>query len=86
MLISFKAGLANLVDGILTPDPRRGLLRVVEQEDLVHLQWGERRQSGAFQPEIDLVVFPEEAVLLLASPKAQLLHISLAHLENGAVS
>lgn len=62
-LISFKAGLANLIDGVVTPDPRRGEVRVVavEADGLLHFQWRERKSLGPSGPEIDIVIFPEEA-------------------------
>lgn len=65
--MSFKAGLAHLIDGVLTPDPRRGLLRVivVESEALLRVQWGQRSEGLApLQPDIDFVILPEEAELV----------------------
>lgn len=48
----------------VTPDTRKGLLRVIKTEDgLLHLEWWERKDSGnADAPEYDEIVFPDEAV------------------------
>ncbi|WIA41801.1 hypothetical protein OEZ86_009133 [Tetradesmus obliquus] len=48
----------------VTPDTRKGLLRVIRTEDgLLHLEWWERKDSGnADAPEYDEIVFPDEAV------------------------
>ena len=62
VFIEFRAGIAYFIDGQVTPDTRKGMLRVVLTEDLVHLQWLVRVGREAVEPpEIDIVIFPEEA-------------------------
>ena len=79
VLLSFRAGIANLIDGVITPDPRRGLLQVVSSGGLLHIHWLERSANGPTEPpEIDTVIFPEEAdfvkVILLQSSTAPHTH------------
>ena len=63
-LVQFKAGVLNLIDGVLKPDTRKGLIRVIRDEhDLLHFQWGERDAAGGIEEdaEIDQIGFPGEA-------------------------
>lgn len=64
VLVTFKAGIANLIDNVVTPDTRRGELRVAieHNEGLLHFQWLVRGSTGAIEPPVlDIVVMPEEA-------------------------
>lgn len=55
-----RAGVLKRNDRMLTPDTRKGRLRViVDDEELVHFQWLERDVD---KPEIDIVIIPGEAV------------------------
>ena len=46
----------------MVPDERRGKLRLCKDTDgLTHLQWGTRAPDMPFAPELDLLVFPQEA-------------------------
>ncbi len=65
IMVEFRAGIACYVDGQVTPDTRKGMLRVALIEDLVHLQWLVRAgREATGPPEIDIVIFPEEADVL----------------------
>lgn len=94
-LVQFKAGVLNLIDGVLKPDTRKGLIRVIRDEhDLLHFQWGERDAAGgmAEDAEIDQIVFPGEAefqkvIGKLQAPYArQLALIATGHLEKGELT
>ena len=62
VMLEFRAGIANLSEGSVTPDPRKGMLRVAVIEELIHFQWLNRTGKAAIEPpELDIVVFPEEA-------------------------
>lgn len=63
-IVEFRAGLMALADGRLAADPRKGLLRVAQDEaGLTHLLWYERDAAGgaAAAPEKDVVIFPGES-------------------------
>ncbi|KAI7839776.1 hypothetical protein COHA_006576 [Chlorella ohadii] len=57
-------GLMALTDGRLVADPRKGTLRVCQDEaGLSHLCWHERDAAGAAaaEPAVDLVIIPGES-------------------------
>ena len=56
--LSFKAGLVELKDGTATPDKRRGTVRLLTQESLLHLQWLTRPGDSV---EVDLLLFAGSA-------------------------
>mmetsp|Transcript_42247 Transcript_42247/g.100221 ORF Transcript_42247/g.100221 Transcript_42247/m.100221 type:complete len:314 (-) Transcript_42247:181-1122(-) len=60
-LVAVKAGLLRPYEGKLSPDKRRGLLRVaVVEPNVRQLQWCERSSDGACKdPEEDLLVVPQ---------------------------
>lgn len=61
VVAQFRAGKLVRDGGKMTPDLRQGVLRVVAGADeLTHFTWGARDSS---EPEIDVIVFPEEAKL-----------------------
>lgn len=61
-MLEFRAGLAHLAEGRVTPDSRKGMLRIAMAEDLMHLQWLGRQGLAAVEPaEVDMVIFPGEA-------------------------
>lgn len=73
ILIEFRAGIAYFVDNQVTPDTRKGMLRVALIDDLVHFQWLSRIGKEAVEPpEVDFVIFPEEADIV---PVLSLIHI-----------
>jgi len=62
VIVEFRAGIAMYIEGAVTPDPRKGMLRVVNIDSLLHLQWLVREKREAIEPpEVDIVIFPEEA-------------------------
>lgn len=62
IMLEFRAGIAILSGGSVTPDPRKGMLRVAVIDELVHFQWLNRVGKAAVEPpELDIVIFPEEA-------------------------
>jgi hypothetical protein len=62
VLAEFRAGTAVLTNGAVIPDSRKGILRVVSMDSLIHLQWLVRERREVIEPpEIDIVIFPEEA-------------------------
>jgi len=64
-LVQLRAGKLILDGGVLKPDTRKGLIRVIRDEhDLLHFQWGERDAAGALvgELEIDQIIFPGEAI------------------------
>lgn len=64
VMLEFRAGLAIFANGQVTPDPRKGMLRIALVDDLVHFQWLNRVGKDAVEPaELDIVIFPEEANL-----------------------
>ena len=90
VIVTFKAGRLLLDGKVLRPDPRRGRLAVIQSEDgLVHVEWRERNgddsiTSTSSSPEIDTVVFPEEAHLEQVCVKALDLDIgSFQHESRG---
>jgi len=56
--LSFKAGLVELKDGTATPDKRRGTVRLLTVDQLLHLQWLTRPGDAV---EIDLLLFAGSA-------------------------
>ncbi|KAK9809199.1 hypothetical protein WJX72_011241 [[Myrmecia] bisecta] len=69
VLVEFKTGRLSLDQGKLVPDPRKGLLRVIKEDSLVHVQWFERSASGtAAEPETDIILFPGDAQLAAIGP------------------
>lgn len=57
-LVEFRAGRMSMVDKMVHPDPRKGLLYIYQSEDgLIHFCWKERNSSRA---EDDLIVFPDD--------------------------
>lgn len=81
LIIAAKAGRLNLVGGkTLVPDPRRGLLRVVQSDEgLLHVEWLVRdasESSGQTEPEMTSVIFPEECRLEQASKRTCLSSIT----------
>lgn len=58
-LFEFRAGKMIVRGTHVTPDPRKGLVRLVKAEDtLLHFQWWDR---ATFTLEDDQIIFPEEA-------------------------
>jgi len=58
-LISFRAGKMFKEGGLVRPDKRKGLIQLMQTDDmLIHFQWKDRA-TGAL--EEDLVIFPDEA-------------------------
>ena len=57
-LLSFKAGVVELKDGTASPDKRRGTVRLLIQEQLLHLQWLTRPGESV---EHDLLLFAGSA-------------------------
>ena len=70
-LVEMRAGLMVLDDSKLKADPRKGLIRlIIDDQDLVHFQWLERTSTGAAAtttPEVDTILFGGEAVFEKAS-------------------
>ncbi|KAG0555844.1 hypothetical protein M758_11G006600 [Ceratodon purpureus] len=59
VLLEIRAGKMIASGTRVTPDPRKGLIRLVKAEDtLLHFQWWDRT---TFALEDDQIVFPEEA-------------------------
>ena len=56
--LSFKAGLVELKDGTATADKRRGTVRLLSQDSLLHLQWLTRPGDAV---EVDLLLFAGSA-------------------------
>ncbi|PRW33310.1 adhesion molecule [Chlorella sorokiniana] len=64
VIVEFRVGLMSLADGRLVADPRKGVLRVCQDEaGLSHLCWHERDAAGATaaEPAVDLVIIPGES-------------------------
>ena len=62
VIVEFRAGIAICIEGNVTADPRKGMLRVVNIDGLLHFQWLLRDKREAIEPpEVDIVIFPEEA-------------------------
>ncbi|GBF95298.1 26S proteasome regulatory subunit [Raphidocelis subcapitata] len=63
LLAEARLGLLLREGKTLTPDTRKGMLRVIRTEDgLVHLMWAERTDGGVkAEAERDVIVFPDEA-------------------------
>ncbi|KAH9553888.1 hypothetical protein CY35_08G036400 [Sphagnum magellanicum] len=59
ILFEFRAGKMTKTGTRVTPDPRKGLVRLVKGEDtLTHFQWWDR---GLNSMEDDQIIFPQEA-------------------------
>ena len=56
--LSFKAGLVDVKEGTATPDKRRGTVRLLSQDQLLHLQWLTRPGDSV---ELDLLLFTGSA-------------------------
>ena len=56
--LSFKAGLVELRDGTAQPDKRRGTVRLLSVEQLLHLQWLTRPGEAV---EVDLLLLAGSA-------------------------
>jgi 26S proteasome regulatory subunit N13 len=48
----------NATSNKVVPDLRKGYIQLVNEDDLLHFQWKERRASDA---EDDLIIFPDDA-------------------------
>lgn len=60
--VELRAGLMSLQGKALHADPRKGLIRIGQDEHgLIHFQWAERGTEGLLEPEMDVIVFPGEA-------------------------
>jgi hypothetical protein len=60
VLLEIRAGRMDVNGTRITPDPRKGLIRLVKAEDtLLHFQWWDRTRCTL---EDDQIVFPDEAV------------------------
>jgi len=60
-LVEFRAGKMNYNDSTrkVTPDKRKGIIRLVQSSDqLIHFIWKDRSSNAAEQ---DLIIFPEDA-------------------------
>lgn len=57
--ISFKAGILNRDESTnnVTADSRKGVIQLITEESLLHLQWRPRNSSTV---EHDLILFPSE--------------------------
>lgn len=57
-LVEFRAGRMNLVNKMVHPDNRKGLVYVYQAEDgLIHFCWKDRTTGNV---EDDLIVFPDD--------------------------
>ena len=62
VIVEFRVGISMCIGGNVTADPRKGMLRVVNIDGLLHFQWLLRDKREAIEPpEVDIVIFPEEA-------------------------
>ena len=78
-LLEFRAGLAILASGEVTPEHRKGMVRVAVIEELLHFQWLNREGKKAVEPpELDIVIFPEEADVTRVTNIRQLAVIRLS--------
>ena len=59
-----RSGRMLLEGKLLKADTRKGCITVaVDENELVHFLWAERPAAGAApEPEVDIVVFPDEVV------------------------
>lgn len=62
-LVELRCGKLVRDGTILKADPRKGMVRVVmDDQDLIHFQWAERTATGTtLEPESDQIIFAGEA-------------------------
>ena len=61
LLLSFRAGKLsreNETSNNVVADTRKGLIQLLNEDDLLHFQWKERNANEA---EDDLIIFPDDA-------------------------
>ncbi|KAJ3042689.1 adhesion regulating molecule 1 [Rhizophlyctis rosea] len=59
-LVEIRAGKCTRSGTTVTPDERKGLLFLRQEDDLMHLYWKDRKTNAT---EDDLIIFPHEAQL-----------------------
>lgn len=61
-IVEFRAGRMNMVDKMVNPDNRKGLVYMYQAEDsLIHFCWRDRTTNKV---EDDLIIFPDDCEFL----------------------